>query len=94
MLYKYVEIPKVPRHWTPLSVKRTAEKHVIEEGNTLTFWNLLHDLLTEMNYLEDFWGSQYIAEDDEAFKFVYSKACQRFTKEVIDKLIDEIPTER
>lgn len=46
-----------------------------------------------MNYLEDFWGSQYIAEDDDAYLIAYSKACERFGQDFIDKIIDEIPTE-
>ena len=34
-----------------------------------------------------------IAEDDDAYLIAYSKACERFGQDFIDKIIDEIPTE-
>lgn len=93
-LYNYEADPVIPRHWTPLSVKRTIDKHVINYNDTtVTMWTLLRNMLVEMNYLEDFWGSQYIAEDDDAYLMAYSKACERFGQDFIDKIIDEIPTE-
>lgn len=91
--YEYVKIEKQPRHWTPLSIKRTVEKHPIpnEEGRTL--WDALKDMLIEHNAFEDFTFAQYIAEDDELFVSAYSVACQKFGKDTIDAVIDEIPEE-
>ena len=94
ILYDYEQDPVIPRHWTPLSVKRTTDAHEISvDGNKTTMWNLLRNMLVEMNYLEDFWGSHYIAEDDSAYLMAYQRACERFGQDFIDEIIDEIPTE-
>lgn len=94
ILYNYEQDPVIPRHWTPLSVKRTTDAHEISvDGNKTTMWNLLRNMLVEMNYLEDFWGSHYIAEDDSAYLMAYQRACERFGQDFIDEIIDEIPTE-
>ena len=93
-LYNYEEDPVIPRHWTPLSIKRAVDSIDINEaGQDMTLWTLLRQMLVEMNYLEDFWGSQYIAEDDGAFKVAYAKACEKFGQDMIDNVIAGIPTE-
>ena len=56
-------------------------------------WDALKDMLIEHNAFEDFTFAQYIAEDDELFVSAYSVACQKFGKDTIDAVIDEIPEE-
>lgn len=79
-VYEKVEIVPGPRHWTPLSIKRTLEQSGV--------WEKLRAMLVENNVLEDFWGSQYIAEDDKMYLAVYQVACKAMGKEEVDKLID------
>lgn len=83
--YEIREIEKVPRRWTPLAIKRAA--------SAVDWWQDLRSALVEADLLEDFWGAQYIAEDDESYPAIYAGMVALFGEAEVIAFLDAVPQE-
>lgn len=84
-VYEMREIVKPPRRWTPLAIKRAAE----DKG----WWKQLREALVAADLLEEFWGCQYIAEDDPKFPAIKAGMVVLFGETLVEKFLETTPQE-
>lgn len=84
-VYEMREVVKPPRRWTPLAIKRAADK----KG----WWMQLREVLMAADLLEEFWGCQYIAENDPKFPAIKAGMISLFGEAIVDKFLDTTPQE-
>ena len=84
-IYEMREIVKPPRRWTPLSIKRAAD----DRG----WWSQLRAALVSADLLEEFWGCQYIAEDDPKFPEIKAGMDALFGVKKVIEFLDTVQQE-
>lgn len=84
-IYDVREIVKPPRRWTPLAIKRAAK----ERG----WWEQLRTALVAADLLEDFWGAQFIAEDDPDYPTIKGGMDALFGDKEVVKFLATVPQE-
>ena len=79
-VYEWAKDEPIPRRWTPLSLKRSAQR--------LGAWEQFKSFLMAANAYEDFVMAQIEAEADEQFSTLIAAARQQFGDELVDRILN------
>lgn len=77
--------PPPPRHWTPISIWRSAAR--------LGIWQSIRAVLVQAELIEQFWGAHFEAEDDEDFIAMLAVLKNEIGEDNINAVMDNAEVE-